>query len=413
METFVVVVIYFVIIASFAFDWWLSQLNYNHRNANIPEVISDIYDEDAYKKWQAYSMDNHRFAKIGKIITTLLFLILLATQLFVVFQRWAEQLIPNDVALQVVLFIAPYYLLSLLVSYPLSYYQTFVIEEKYGFNKSTKKTFILDKIKGFLLTVIFGGGLLYLIAKIKINVSSGSMFFLVTWLSIVLIYLIVNIIYVPVLVPLFNKLTPLEEGELKDKIIALANDVGYEIKKISVMDASRRSTKLNAFFSGFGRFKNIVLFDTLIEKMSNDEIVAVLAHEIGHSKHKHVVFNLFQTAVMLSLFIGLFMIILNVTIFSTAFGFSGTNIGFSLILFMILIEPFSIVIGLVTSGFSRKHEYQADAYAAKHVSKDAMISALKVIGKENFVNLTPHPLFVKLRYSHPPIASRIEAILNL
>lgn len=413
METVVIISVYIVIIAAFAFDWWLTQLNFNHQDVTIPEVVNDIYDHDAYQKWKAYSMENNRLSKLSKIISVVVFLIVLSTQLFVVFQGWAEQIIPNNEALQVVAFMAPYFILSRLIGYPISYYQTFFIEEKYGFNKSTKKTFVLDKVKSLVLTIIFGGALLYLIAVLKINMPSGSTFFIVTWLSLVSIFIVVNIIYVPVIVPLFNKLTPLEEGELKDLITQLATDVGYEINKISVMDASRRSTKLNAFFAGFGRFKNVVLFDTLIDKMSNEEIVAVLAHEIGHNKHKHIIFNMVQSAVMLSVFIGLFMLVLNEPIFSTAFGFDAANIGFSLILFTVLIEPFSIIVNLITSGFSRKHEYQADAYASIHWQKAPMISALKVLAKENFANLTPHPLYVKLRYSHPPIANRIEAIMEV
>ncbi|MCF7925636.1 MAG: M48 family metallopeptidase [Candidatus Izimaplasma sp.] len=413
MELTIQLIIYGIILASFIFDWWLSKINYDHRDAPIPEEVSDIYDEKKYKRWQAYSMENHRFSKINKLISLLVFLLLLVSGGFVLFNGWAEALVPNNIPLQVVVFMAPYFLITQLIGIPLSYYQTFVIEDKYGFNKTTTKTFVIDKIKGFILSIIFGGGLLYLVAFIYIKMPTGTTFFLYTWLSLLAIFIVINILYVPVFVPLFNKLTPLEENSLRDKIIGFAESVGYEINKISIMDASKRSTKLNAFFAGFGKFKNIVLFDTLLNKMEEEEIVAVLAHEIGHNKHKHIIFNMIQMAFILSLYLGVLLVVLSVPEFSTAFGFEEINIGFSLILFMVLIDPISIVIDLVTASLSRKYEYQADGYAAIKYNHDTMIKALKVLTRENFANLTPHPLYVKLRYSHPPTADRIRAILEV
>ncbi|MEC9485687.1 MAG: M48 family metallopeptidase [Candidatus Izemoplasma sp.] len=410
MELAIQIIIYTIILTTFMFDWWLSKLNYDHRNTKIPEEVNDIYNDREYKRWQQYSMDNHRFTKIAKLISLAVFLILLASGGFVLFNQWSEALVPNRTPLQVIVFMAPYYIINQIIGIPLSYYRTFVIEEKYGFNKTTKKTFVLDKIKGILLTIILGGGLLYMVISLYVQMPSGTTFFIFTWLSLVMIFIVINILYVPVFVPLFNQLTPLEDGSLRDKIIDFAEGVGYEVNKISVMDASKRSTKLNAFFSGFGKFKNIVLFDTLLDKMNEEEIVAVLAHEIGHNKHKHVIFNMLQSAFLLTVYLGVLLLVLNVSVFSTAFGFDTVNIGFSLILFTVLIDPISILIELVTSSFSRKHEYQADAYASLNTSNDAMIQALKVLAKENFANLTPHPLYVKLRYSHPPTANRIAAI---
>ena len=182
------------------------------------------------------------------------------------------------------------------------------------------------------------------------------------------------------------------------------------VTNISIIDASKRSTKLNAYFSGFGKFKHVVLYDTLIEKMSTEEIVAVLAHEIGHNKHKHILFNLVQTFVLLSVYLLALMLVLEVEAFSKAFGFDGTHFGFAIIVFGVLLSPLSILLNLITSGFSRKHEFQADNFASTKYSKAAMESSLKVLAKENYANLTPHPLYVKLTYSHPPIAERIEAI---
>ncbi len=408
METTVLIVVYAFVILSFLFETWMSLLNYRYRNHPIPDEVKDVYDAKEYQKWHAYNMENFRIQMIVRTIRVVLFVLFLSLSVFVWFNDIAVSLFANNAALQVLFFLLLYYLVSFVIGIFVSYYRTFVIEEKYGFNKATKKTFVLDKIKGFVLTIVFGGGLVYLIYVI--NDNAGDMFFLYTWLALVVIFLIVNLIYVRVIVPLFNKLTPLEDGELKEAIHTFANKVGYEVANISVMDASRRSTKLNAFFSGFGKLKKIVLFDTLIEKMSTDEIVAVLAHEIGHNKHKHIWFNLAQTALMLLVYIGVFGLVLRNAAFSTAFGFDAANFGFSIILFIVLIEPLEILIGLVTSTLSRRHEYQADRYAATHYGPLHIETALKVLTRENFANLTPHPLYVKLRYSHPPTADRIRAI---
>jgi STE24 endopeptidase len=409
METTIVIVVYVFIIASFGYDIWLSMLNYKNRNAKIPTVVEDVYEEKAYQKWLAYSMENFKFSMIVKVINFIMILLLLSLGVFVWFQDLAEALFDN-VRLQILGFLGLYYLVGFIVGIPISYYRTFTIEEKYGFNKMTKKTFILDRIKGLLLTVILGGSLVY--GVVVINDHAGDLFFLFTWIALVVIITIVNLIYVPVFVPLFNKLTPLEDGELKDAINEFATSVGYEVSKISVMDASRRSSRLNAFFSGLGKLKNIVLYDTLIEKMSTEQIVAVLAHEIGHNKHNHIRFNLIQQALIFLIYIGAFALILRSEIFSTAFGFEEANFGFSLVLFVILLEPIAILVNLATATFSRKHEFEADHYAASNYHKEPMIEALKVLGRENFANLTPHPLYVKLTYSHPPIATRIEAILQ-
>lgn len=410
METTVAILVYVVAILGFGFHTWLSWLNYSNRNSKIPEVVSDIYDEEAYKKWLKYTMENFRFSKIISVIDMGIFLILLASGVFVLFDDVAKEMFVNA-RLQVLAFMGIYFIVTFIIGLYPSYYDTFVIEEKYGFNKSTKKTFVLDKVKSLLLTIIFGGGLIF--GLVVIEEYAGNLFFLYAWLGVYVILIIVNLIYTSVIVPMFNKLTPLEDGELKDAINEFAKSVGYEVSKISVMDASKRSSRLNAFFSGFGKFKKIVLYDTLIEKMSTEEIVAVLAHEIGHNKHKHILHNMIIMGITMFIYISLFGLMIKADIFSTAFGFTKANFGFSIILFTVLLSPVSTLIGMITSQISRKAEYQADAYASNNYKKEPMISALKVLAKENFANLTPHPLFVKLTYSHPPIVDRINAINKL
>ncbi len=410
METFIVILIISLIIGTFGFNLWLSILNYKNRTAPIPEIVSNIYDDKEYKTWLKYSMENYRFGLIVSIFDIVLIVILLLSGLFVVFKDISEDLSSN-LDLQILAFLGIYYLISFFFNIFFSYYSTFSIEERYGFNKSTKKTFIKDKIKGLLLTIIFGGGLIYLLSTLYYSV--GNWFFITAWISVVAIMLFVMTYYVKLIVPIFNKLHPLEDGELKDKIHAFANKVGYEVSKISVIDASTRSTKLNAYFSGLGKMKQVVLYDTLIEKMSVDEIVAVLAHEIGHSKHKHIVSGLFQSIFMISINLGALLFTLQSPILSTAFGFDDVHFGFAIIIFSTLIAPISIIFGAITSGISRKHEYQADNFSASHGYKEAMMSSLRTLAKENFSNLTPHPLYVKLTYSHPPIADRLESIKRI
>lgn len=407
METEILVIVYGLIVFMFGFKVWLTLLNYNYRNAKIPEEVSDIYNEEDYKKWLSYNMANFKLGMVDSVIGIVIFLGLLLFGFFPAIQKVTENITSNE-SVQAVIFIGLYFVITFIVGIATSYYDTFVIEQKFGFNKKTKRIFMTDQLKSLLLTIIFGGGLIYGIATLYYVVS--SMFFVYTYLSLVVIVLFVNIFYVKLIVPIFNKLRPLEASELKTKIETLAISVGYEINKISVIDASKRSTKLNAYFTGFGKFKQVVLYDTLIEKMSDDEIVAVLAHEIGHSKHNHIIFNLLQTFIMLSVYVALLVFVLEVPDFSTAFGFSNTNFGFSLIIFTTLLTPIAIPIQILTSYFSRKHEFQADRFASVNHSKESMESSLKVLAKENFANLTPHPTYVKLVYSHPPVADRIKAI---
>jgi STE24 endopeptidase len=407
MEVTVKILVLLIIIGVFLFELWLSMLNYQNRNAKIPKVVDDVYDDESYQKYQAYSMDNFKFGLIVRGIRILLVIFLLLSGFFV----WLDKEISsvfNHFYLDILIFLFVYFIISFVIDIVVSYIHTFKIEEKYGFNRSTKKTFFVDKLKSFNLTIIFGGGLLYLLLMLHRN--TGDLFFVYAWLVLTVIVLIINLIYTSVLVPLFNKLKPLEEGTLRSKIEDFAHSVGYEIDRISVMDASKRSSKLNAYFSGFGKSKRIVLYDTLIEKMSEEEIVAVLAHEIGHNKHKHIIFNLIQTVLTLSVYVLLLALFLNESIFSLAFGFDDINLGFNLILYSLLLSPVLMIISFLSVFISRKFEYQADNFVKVNGHGDDLISALKVLAKENFSNLTPHPLYVKLFYSHPPIAKRIEAI---
>lgn len=410
METFIVLVIFSFLIVNFGVNLFLSILNYKNRNAKIPEELVDIYDMEKYVDWKNYYMENFFLQLISSSINFIIILMFLSLSIFNKLYTFATDITMN-VPLQSLIVIGFYFLINYVIDLIFSYYSVFTIENKYGFNKMTKKIFIMDKIKSLILTIIFGGGAVYGI--VKLYLSSGNLFFFIAWGSSILIMLFINISYTKLFVPLFNKLRPLDDSPLKDKIYAFAEKVGYEISKISVIDASKRSTKLNAYFSGFGKVKRIVLYDTLIEKMSEEEIIAVLAHEIGHNKHKHIIFNLIQMVLMLSIYMLGIMIFLDNEVFSLAFDFSEISYGFNLILYMIFLSVVTLIINIPLSYISRKFEYQADAYAAQNYSDEMLISALKVLSRENFSNLTPHPLYVKFYYSHPPLKERIANIKSL
>ncbi|UWG97101.1 M48 family metallopeptidase [Dehalobacter sp. DCM] len=397
----------FVISIVFILNISLSILSYSYRNQPIPENVSDVYDEIGYKKWLNYTMENHRLSILEKIVNTGMLLLFLTLGIFPALANAVNRL-TDDPILQTLLFLGVYFFISYILNIGFSWYHNFSIEERYGFNKSTIKTFILDQLKSILLTLVLGSIILYILLALYLNMGNGYLIY--AWLVVASIMLAVNLLYTQLFIRIFNKLSPLPDGELKQKIEELAKNTGFEIKKISVMDASKRSGKLNAFFSGFGKFKHIVLYDTLLQKCTSDEIVSILAHEIGHAKHRDVLRNVLISLVQIAVYLVLMTFFLSSVNLANAFGFSHVHLGFSIVLFGILIEPIGIALGIPLSAYSRKAEYKADEFALQVGYKKAMISALKVLARENFSNLTPHPLVVRLTYSHPPISHRIEAL---
>jgi STE24 endopeptidase len=408
----IVGLVFLVLIFSFTYEMALSILNYSRRNDPIPANVTDVYQPERYQKWLNYTMDASKFAWAQKSVRYGLMLVLLVVGFFPWLQTRIDLLIVPTSALPseigTLLFLFGYFLVTLIPDIVFDYRRRFVLEAKHGFNKSTKKTFVVDKIKQIFLTISLGGGLAYLFLMLFTRL--GNAFFLSAWASIVFIQLIVNLLYGSVFVKLFNKLTPLEDGTLKTKIVEYATSQGYAVGKISVMDASKRSTKLNAFFSGFGKFKQIVLFDTLIQAMSEDEVVAVLAHEVGHGKHKDVLKNFVVNIAVMALYIGVLEFLLRDATLSLAFRFGSANFAFGIVLFSILISPIDDLLGIPLSYLSRKAEFAADKFAAMTFQSAAMISALKVLARTNLSNLTPHPLVVQLTYSHPPTSARVGAI---
>ena len=401
-------VIISLILGMFVFEFLISIMNYRYKNQPIPKNVQGLYDKDKYKKWLEYSMANFEFGIVSNTLSTVVMLLLLSLGAFGFIEELSIE-VTSSALLQTLVFLLIYYIISFILTQPLSYYRVFKIEESFGFNKMTKKLFVIDKIKSFILTIVFGGGIISLLFIIFEAFTNIWIFILIAYVVIFTVMLLL-FLFNGVFVRLFNKLTLLEEGSLKEKIDALAVSLGFEVKRIYVMDGSKRSTKLNAFFSGLGKTKEVVLFDTLIEKSTEDQILAVLAHELGHATHKDTLKGLIQQLFVIGLYVLVLGFILTTVDLHTAFNLSNVHFGFSIILMSILLSPVNTLLGLYTNYVSRVHEYKADAFAAKHTSKEAMISALKLLVVENFANLTPHPLYVKLYYSHPPISSRIASV---
>ncbi len=402
-----------LILIMFVVDLVVSLLNYNYRNKPIPDNVKDIYDKEQYQKWLKYTMDNMRFGLIKKIFDTALTLGLLIFGFFGVLEGWTNSWFISP-TLRTLSFLGVILIGISIINIPFSYYATFVIEEKYGFNKTKKKTFFFDFIKNLLLMTVLVGAIIALFSFLYLQfVDQLWLFVLFAWIALSLIIVLMFILNVKVFVKLFNKLSPLPEGELRTRIEALATEVGFQVKAISIMDASKRSTKLNAFFSGLGKTREVVLFDTLVEKLSEDEILSVLAHELGHAMHKDAPKMILERIVIFGLYAVIIGLIMQSSALATAFGLTGIHLGFGLILFSILIEPIDFILGIPLSYLSRKAEYAADAFSAKYVDKKHMMSALRILVTENYSNLNPHPIYIMLHYSHPAIADRLGAIEKL
>ncbi len=399
-----------IIIISFVFEKILDYLNLKHVFPELPAEVSDVFDAASYKKSQEYKSVNIRFSFIMSSFSLLLTLLMLFLGGF----GWVNDLaftVFNNYIAVALLFFGILMLASDILTTPFSVYDTFVIEEKFGFNKTTPKTFLFDKLKGWLLGAIIGGGLLSLI--IWFFQLSGEYFWLFAWAVIGVFTILMTMFYSQLIVPLFNKQTLLEEGPLKEAIRHMSDKTGFKLDNVYVIDGSKRSTKANAYFTGLGAKKRIVLYDTLINDLNIEEIVAVLAHEIGHYKKKHslkgTVSGLFQAG--LTLF--LFSLFINNPSLSAALNVEEPNFHISLIAFGILYSPVSMVSGILTGFVSRRHEYQADRYAADYSDTKDLISALKKLSGKNLSNLTPHPVYVFFHYSHPTLLQRIKALAKL
>ncbi|RMA58586.1 M48 family metallopeptidase [Ulvibacter antarcticus] len=398
-----------IIVINFIIDKVLDHLNAKHFDDPIPEALTDVFDLDEYNKSQRYKKENYRFGILVSTISIIATLAFFFLDGFAYVDGLARSFSSNEIVITLIFF-GLIMLASDILSTPFSYYKTFVIEEKYGFNKTTLKTFIFDKIKGWVMMIVVGG--LLLSAIVWFYQTTGSQFWLYAWGLVTVFTVFINLFYARLIVPLFNKQTPLEDGSLRTKIETYASKVGFNLDKIFVIDGSKRSTKANAYFSGFGSEKRVTLYDTLINDLEEDEIVAVLAHEVGHYKKNHIIFNLVASVAttgftlwVLSLFVGNEML-------SEALNVNQPSFHIGLIAFGVLYSPISEITGLLMNYLSRKFEYQADNYAKTTFSGLPLISALKKLTKNSLSNLTPHPAYVFMHYSHPTLLERFQNLMK-
>jgi len=393
-----------IIVVDFIFEKYLDYLNTKTMSDVLPDEVKGIYDEDKYKIQQAYQKENQRF---GLLSSSFSFALTLAMFLFYGF-AFVDNLawgITSSAIIAALFFFGLIMFASDLLSLPFSVYDTFVIEEKYGFNKTTPKIFVFDTIKGWLIGALIGGGLLALI--IFIYQKTQSMFWIYAWILVSAFTVFMAMFYSNLIVPLFNKQTPLEEGELRNEIQIFSDKVGFKLDNIFIINGSKRSTKANAYFTGFGAKKRIVLYDTLINDMETEEIVAVLAHEIGHYKKKHVIQGLLISLIQTGIVLFIFSLLINNANLSKALGVEIPNFHIGLVAFGILYSPVSFVLGIFMNLLSRKNEYQADAFAAQNFKPEALANALKKLSVKSLSNLTPHKTYAFFHYSHPTLLQRL------
>jgi STE24 endopeptidase len=400
-----------IILVILSFDFISGQIldfiNLKNQKDDLPPELQGIYDAEKFKKSQEYHKANTKFGFVTSTFSFILIIAVILTGAFGWIDSEIKQKFTNPIVVSLVFF-GVIFIISDILNIPFSIYKTFVIEEKFGFNKTTSKTFVLDKIKGYLLTIIIGGLILGILLTL-IN-KIGTEFWVWFWIVISLFMVFINMFYTSLIVPLFNKLKPLDQGELKEAIEAYSRKAGFSLDNVFVIDGSKRSTKANAFFSGIGKKKKIVLYDTLINNHTKEELVAVLAHEVGHFKKKHIITGLILSVLQ----IGLMLFILSLLIFnpdlSEALGTNETTIHLNLIAFGILFSPISHIIGIFMNIFSRKNEFEADEFAAITYDGKALQEALKKLSANNLSNLTPHPAYVFIHYSHPPLLERLKAL---
>ena len=394
-----------IIVINFIIDKVLDALNAKHYDDAIPDELSDVYDEAEYKKSQAYKKTNYKFGIFSSAFSIILTLGFLLLDGFEYVDNIARNYTENPILIAL-FFFGIIMLGSDIISTPFSIYKTFVIEEQFGFNKTTAKIFIIDKVKGLLMMAILGGGILALI--IWFYQQTQEQFWLYAWGIITVFTIFMNLFYARLIVPLFNKQTPLEDGTLREKISEYAQSVGFSLKNIFVIDGSKRSTKANAYFSGFGSEKRITLYDTLVNDLEEEEIVAVLAHEVGHYKRNHIIFNLISSIVLTGIMLFVLSVFISNPLLSNALGVEIPSFHVGLIAFGMLYSPISELIGLAMNYISRQFEYQADNYAKTTYKAEPLITSLKKLSKNSLSNLTPHPSYVWMHYSHPTLLERVR-----
>lgn len=410
-DNMVAEVIFYVIVVFLCVDFLieriLESLNRSAMSPRLPESLRGIYDEREYSRFQNYKRENDRFGLLSSSFSFLVTLIFLCAGGFGWYNAWITG-ITDSVLWQTLLFMGGLALISGLIGLPFDWYATFHIEEKYGFNKTTPKIYLADLIKGMLVSAVVGGVLLA--AIVGFYIWMGDRFWLYAWGLITVFSVFMSMFYSQLIVPLFNKQTPLENGVLRDKIQAFALKAGFKLDNIYVIDGSKRSTKANVYFTGLGPKKRIVLYDTLIQDLTGDEIVAVLAHEVGHYKKRHTLQFMAASVLQTGFMLWLFSLCVNQPALSEALGGDGNYFQLGLVAFVLLYSPVGMILGLFMNMWSRKNEYEADAYAATQGQGEALVTGLKKISVKSLSNLTPHPAYEWVYYSHPSLLKRIGAI---
>ena len=396
-----------IVLAIFLLEATIDYLNQSRAGAPLPSEVADLYDITERENSLAYGAAKYQVGLFSGALSTAVLILALTQGWLASIDRWARSISGNAIAISLIFF-AIVGVISWLIDLPFGLYSIFSIEERFGFNKVTITTYITDQIKGALVSVIVAGPVLALVVWLY-QTFSGR-FWLYGWLVVATFSIVMFMFGTRVILPLFNKLTPLPEGELKNAINAFCQSQGYSLTRLFVMDGSKRSTKANAFFSGMGRSKTIVLFDTLIEKLDNDEIVAVLAHEIGHYKRKHT-FAMFAVSNLQSLAIfALLGWLLGYEQLSTALGADQASFHLAAVTFFILFGPLQMLLGWLNNSLSRRNEFDADRFAEENYGSAALSSGLRKISKDSLSNLTPHPWYVAFHYTHPPLAQRLRAL---
>ncbi|MEQ9309341.1 MAG: M48 family metallopeptidase [Balneolaceae bacterium] len=405
------IIIITAIAVDFILDLTSNLLNIRSLSKKLPEEFSEVYDEQTYAKSQEYTKTNTKFGFITGSFDLVLLLVFWFSGGFNILDQWVRSFGFNEL-ITGLFFIVILMVGKSIISLPFSIYSTFVIEERFGFNKTTPKTFIIDLLKGLMLGAIIGIPLLAGI--LAFFMYTGEWAWLYAWLAVTLFTLMMQYIAPTWIMPLFNKFTPLEEGELRTAIEEYTEKIDFPLQGLFVIDGSKRSSKSNAFFTGFGKNKRVALYDTLIENHSVPELVAVLAHEIGHYKKKHIIKGMVISVVHSAVLFFLLSIFLNAEGLYDAFYMDEMSVYTGLIFFGMLYSPIEMILSIFMQLSSRKHEFEADEYAAK-TTKNAedMVSTLKKLSKDNLSNLTPHSFYVFLNYSHPPVLERIKAIRDL
>ena len=407
-------IIFFIIVVFLCLDFVLERvlesLNSKHMSPVLPDSLKGIYEEKEYSRFKYYKREKGRldsWSSGGGFVVMIVFLVAGG---FGWYNSWVVSL-TDSVVWQTILFVVGLSVVSSVLDIPFDYYATFRIEEKYGFNKTTRRVYWLDTVKELFLSLVLGGVLLALV--VWFYTWAGTYFWLYAWGAVTLFSVFMAMFYSQLIVPLFNKQTPLQEGSLRDKIQAFAGKVGFKLDNIYVIDGSKRSTKANAYFTGLGPKKRVVLYDTLIDELTEEEIVAVLAHEVGHYKKRHTLRSMVVSVIQMGVLFWLFSLCVNNVALSEALGGDRVYFQLGLIAFAILYSPVNLILGIGMNVWSRSNEYEADAFAARYYEGDYLVSGLKKISVKSLSNLTPHPLYEYVYYSHPSLLKRIDAIKRI